>query len=356
MWLLACASPDGGTATQPEDTAPADTGATDTGPPAPLELCINEFMPSNQASIQDETLAWPDWIELHNPTDAPVTLGGWAVGDGDEADRAFVLPDGLAIPPGGFQLLWADGLPDLGPAHLGFSLASDGGAVSLFAPDRRGSVVRYGAIPDDFSVARTTDCCREDGCFDFPFRGTPGYTNVVVTYEDVSLLALGSTWRYLDGGVAPPADWMMPSFDDSAWASGPAPLGYGDDQTTIVGYGADAANKYVATWFRTGFSVGDPSSFVSLTLHLVRDDGAVVYLNGVEVARSNMPDGTIAADTLAATSISGASEAAEWTYTLDPTALVHGIDVLAVEVHQASVDSSDIRLDAELVGSRPTTR
>jgi hypothetical protein len=42
------------------------------------------------------------------------------------------------------------------------------------------------------------------------------------------LVPAGAEWRYLDGGRVPPPDWRLPEFDDHAWASGPAPLGYGD--------------------------------------------------------------------------------------------------------------------------------
>jgi hypothetical protein len=78
-----------------------------------------------------------------------------------------------------------------------------------------------------------------------------------------------------------------PAYDDAAWARGVGPLGYGDAQSTVVSYGADAADKYVTTWFRTSFEAADVAGISGLTLALNRDDGAVVYVNGIEVARSN---------------------------------------------------------------------
>ena len=60
-------------------------------------------------------------------------------------------------------------------------------------------------------------------------------------------------------------------------------------------------NRYLTTYFRRTFTVSDPASIAALTLHLVRDDGAVVYLNGTEIARSNMPTGTITSATRALT-------------------------------------------------------
>lgn len=163
------------------DTA-ADT-STDTGalPDVPLELCINEFMPDNASSSQDETLAFPDWIELHNAGETPVALDGWTLSDSRSDPSKHVLVGGLAIPPGGFLLLWADGLPEIGPEHLGFVLGKEGGEVALYAPDGRGSIVTYGEIAADFSLARVPDCCSEGeagGCLSFDFRGTPGVSNV----------------------------------------------------------------------------------------------------------------------------------------------------------------------------------
>ena len=47
---------------------------------------------------------------------------------------------------------------------------------------------------------------------------------------DVVLVPSGATWRFHDDGVAPPSTWTTAAFDDSAWSSGPARLGYGDPE------------------------------------------------------------------------------------------------------------------------------
>ena len=74
------------------------------------------------------------------------------------------------------------------------------------------------------------------------------------------------------------------SFNDSAWPSGPARLCFGGDgEVTQI-----ASNRLrVTTYFRRAFTVTNPSGFPALTLCLLRDDGAVVYLNGNEIFRSN---------------------------------------------------------------------
>src|SRR5215213_2745643 len=111
-------------------------------------------------------------------------------------------------------------------------------------------------------------------------------------FAQTTLVGRGSSWKYLDNGSNQSTDWLAPVFDDSAWAAGSAQLGYGDgDEATVVSYGADANNKYITTYFRKSFTVANPADFNSLTLDILRDDGAVVYLNGTEIYRNNMPAG-----------------------------------------------------------------
>lgn len=360
IYLLACSSSSvDDTGAPPVDTADADADTdtdsdtdadtdTDTLPDEPLELCINEFMPDNEASLRDETAAYPDWIELHNPSDATIDLEGWVLTDARlEPERGVI--SGLTIDPGGFVLLYADGMPELGAQHLGFSLDVEGGEVALFAPDGRGNVVTYGAMAPDFSIARVPDCCEGDDCLEFDFRGTPGESNVEAVYESITLLPAGSTWLYWDQGVDPGEGWESAGFDDSAWLAGPGPLGYGDThQLTTVGYGPSDVTKYITTWFRTTFEAS--TALDTVTLSLLRDDGAIVYLNGVEVVRDNMPDGDVTADTLSVASTGSSDETAYWDFNIDPSALVEGTNTVAVELHQSAADSSDLGFDLSVDG------
>lgn len=162
----------------------------------------------------------------------------------------------------------------------------------------------------------------------------------------------GADWRYLDDGVGPPDGWTEPEFADSAWAQGAAPLGYGeDDIVTEVSYGSASSDKHVTTWFRREFELDGPDGASALRVSLRRDDGALVYLNGHLVMRSNMPDGTVTADTLATAAISGDDEKTWSEATVSPNLLEDGVNVVAVEVHQADVTSSDLALDVELTGT-----
>ncbi len=164
-----------------------------------------------------------------------------------------------------------------------------------------------------------------------------------------TLVAAGSTWKYLDNGAVPPADWTAPGFDDGKWPEGPAQLGYGDhDEATVLRYGKDPKHKAMSACFRRAFTVVDPKQFKTLVAGLLRDDGAVVYLNGVEAFRSNMPKGKITAATPAAAVTAGSQEKTFYPATIPVKLLKPGRNVLAVEVHQAYPSSSDISFDLEL--------
>src|SRR5882724_7052446 len=108
------------------------------------------------------------------------------------------------------------------------------------------------------------------------------------------LVPRGAVWKYFDQGIDLGTAWRGTGFAEGSWASGPARLGFGGDgEVTMVGYGPGRNNKYVTTYFRKSFDVTNAAAFTTLTLNLLRDDGAVIYLNGVEVRRDNMPAGTI---------------------------------------------------------------
>jgi hypothetical protein len=179
-----------------------------------------------------------------------------------------------------------------------------------------------------------------------PFRTSA--TPVPVTE---TLVAAGSVWRFWDRGAEPAAGWRGSGFDDGAWGSGAAPLGYGDPMSTVVGYGPDGANKYMTTYFRRSFSVSH--GYASLSLSLRRDDGAVVYVNGVEVARSNMPSGPVTFSTRASVAVAGADETT-FQVMLVSAPLVSGVNVVAVEVHQVTGSSTDLGFDLVLTGTGDT--
>lgn len=158
------------------------------------------------------------------------------------------------------------------------------------------------------------------------------------------LIQAGSAWRWRFDAASVGTAWHAPGFDDSKWAVGRAELGFGDgDEKTVISSGR--APLPVTAYFRQEFQVPADLAVGQLQLRLLRDDGAVVYLNGREIVRDNMPDGVVGPMTLARSTSEGGEFHA---FTLKPTGLLAGRNVLAVEVHQASASSSDLSFDLAL--------
>ena len=164
-----------------------------------------------------------------------------------------------------------------------------------------------------------------------------------------TFLSHGALWRYLDDGSDLQSDWRSCDFDDSSWSAGNAELGYGyESPATLIRFGGDPQNKQITSYFRHAFDVSEPSNVFSATIRLRRDDGAIVYLNGTEIFRDNLPAGEITSRTLALKPIEGAAEEAYVQRGISPALLHAGRNVLAVEVHQDSPASPDLRFDLAL--------
>jgi len=163
------------------------------------------------------------------------------------------------------------------------------------------------------------------------------------------VIEAGHTWKYLDDGSDQGAAWRAPSFDDASWASGPAKFGYGDgNETTTLDFGPDSGNKRITYYFRTAFEVPDARVVHGLHFGVQRDDGVIVYVNGTEVIRDNMPAGEIDYMTFSADIISGSGETTFYEFEVDPSVLVDGTNVLAVEIHNRDGTSSDLGFDLTL--------
>ncbi|MBN1673930.1 MAG: lamin tail domain-containing protein, partial [Kiritimatiellae bacterium] len=172
--------------------------------------------------------------------------------------------------------------------------------------------------------------------------GTPGAANSGV------LVPQTAGWRFQDKGVDLGTAWRARAFDDTAWPHGNAPLGYGDPAVdTEVSDGGNPDNRHITTYFRRRFTLGvDPADLAELTLYANYDDGFVAYLNGQEVARKSMPTGTVSFGTLASGHSALGFERID--LTAQKGRLAKGVNVLALELHQASPASSDLFIDVEL--------
>jgi DNA-binding beta-propeller fold protein YncE len=186
------------------------------------------------------------------------------------------------------------------------------------------------------------------------YEGACSEGPIVGIEEEV--FSLGSEWAYFDEDNIPGEDWFMPEFDDSSWEVGPSPLGYGDSYIeTEVDYGPDDDNKYITTYFRSVFTLGALDDVISAEIGIMLDDGAVLYVNGEEMLRINMPVGEITHETEATSVMDPPDESEIGTYVIDYTLFQEGDNWMAVEVHQGDESSSDKALDLSLTIISPDT-
>ncbi len=159
-----------------------------------------------------------------------------------------------------------------------------------------------------------------------------------------------ASWNYFDKGGAPVGDWKARVYNDSTWAFGRGAFGYGGrgiGQT--VSFGTNAALKNVTTYFRKAIEVKALTELAdTIQLALRADDGAVVYINGTEVSRANMPTGVIADSTLATREVGNPDELLYFVYDLPKSILQVGQNIIAVEVHQNTRNGQDIAFDLKL--------
>jgi hypothetical protein len=164
------------------------------------------------------------------------------------------------------------------------------------------------------------------------------------------LIATTDTWKYYDKGAAP-SNWNTSGYNDNAWASGKAPLGYTmDGVNTTVSYGSDSSQKNPTTYFRKKVSLNStPSSNDRFLFNYKIDDGFVVYVNGKEAGRFNMSYGDVSYSNFS--SSYAENTPLEGTLELSPSLFKSGTNVIAVEVHNISYTSSDLFWAAELYTS-----
>ncbi len=147
---------------------------------AGIPLAINEFMASNSSTIADPQGDYDDWVEIYNYGDAPIDLAGMYLTDRLDEPMRWQVPrsasQSTVVPPGGYLLIWLDGDTDAPGLHASFSLAADGEAIALFAPDGTTLVdgITFAEQRPDVSYGRSPD---GTGPFGYMLTPTPGATN-----------------------------------------------------------------------------------------------------------------------------------------------------------------------------------
>ncbi len=311
-------------------------------------LVINEIM-YNPATPNAE------FVEVYNRSPSTTfDLSGYRLNGID-----FVFPEGTVIAPGDFSLAvenlaafraaYGPTLPVAGvyPGNL------DNGGETL-------QLIKPGAIP-------TLDQVIDEVTFDDqspwptasdgfgpslqlidPTQDNNRISNWAAASDDGSagqtgtLIDITDPWKYDQSGNDLGTTWRLPAYNDNAWPAGAALL-YVETATlpepknTALAFTPSPQTTF---YFRKSFNfTGNPAT-TALTAQLIVDDGAIVYLNGIEVLRLGIPADPVDYSTFANRSVGDAVY--EGPFTLPGNVLVQGVNVIAVEVHQVSPTSSDI--------------
>jgi len=160
------------------------------------------------------------------------------------------------------------------------------------------------------------------------------------------LIDWGDEWQYYDAGNEPTEEsdstqWYDLDYDANLWESGLGQFGYGEgDENTVT---KPANTQY----FRKEFNVVDSNLYVDFDMSILFDDGANIYLNGQNLTKVNMPAGNFNYNTLAISTVENAVATGNFIQQLQM-----GINVFAIEVHQSTINSSDISFDLQLQANK----
>lgn len=247
---------------------------------SPAQVLINEICPSNVSVNTNFDGEYDDWIELYNAGASPVNLSGYGLSDDGNDKYKFVFP---------------------------YYTLNAGERLLVFAADQN--------------------------------------VNSIVDHWETAVSA-STTWKYFAANnTAPDTNWRNISFNDGSWNSGSGGIGYGDnDDATQI------STSYNSVMMRKTFFVSDTSEILKAIVNMDYDDGFVAYLNGTEIARANMgPPGArplfndLAPQSHEALMYQGMDPDSFFVdINLLKAALVQGMNVFAVEVHNTTTNSNDL--------------
>tara|TARA_B100000795_G_scaffold258785_1_gene233192 strand:+ start:1441 stop:4191 length:2751 start_codon:yes stop_codon:yes gene_type:complete len=169
----------------------------------------------------------------------------------------------------------------------------------------------------------------------------------VVNEIDTLFFNQGNYWRYWDSNVNPGNTWADLGFNDTLWPVGLSQFGFGEgDQQTVLNSGV------LSYYFRKKVNVPNVNELSFLYMHMVHDDGAIIYINGQELTRSEMiPLGVVNHYTYARQSSNATNENNFYTYKVDSSYFVTGLNTIAVSVRNRSASDDDVSFDCYITPS-----
>lgn len=312
--------------------------------PCPANPLISEFLASNATGLADGDGDRPDWIEIHNPTDAVIDLNGWHLTDDPQLPDQWTFPT-TSLAAGEHLIVFASGkdrrLPG-SPLHTNFRLAQGGEYLALCTPEGIPvSEWQYPPQATDLSYGLTS----VGGSVTLIAGDSP--VRVLVPDADDNQL-IGDTWR----GSGP--------FDDSSWRSGRGGVGFerfsGFEDEIGLDLESEAWAVNSSVYLRLAFGgIPDRDNLATLTLRMKFDDGFAAFLNGTPVASANAPSPL----TWNSDATSGVNDAAAVQYTnFDLTPFLPELrpadNILAIHGLNQFSNSGDFLIRAELVATLNT--
>ncbi len=296
-----------------------------------------------------------EFVELHNAGGENIDLSGWRFSNGIQ----YTFPANTTLESGGYLVLAENpeelrrkfklsALVVFGPY---INRLSNGEVLTLRdAMDQGVDQVDYGSGFPWPTAASGAGSSMEliHPTLDNDLGGSWRSAGLqAASNEPVTFIAAGqSRWRYRAGSSeasSPRSAWRKLDFSvDNTWKTGRAPIGYGDgdDRTTI-----SMQNNFSSVYLRRVFEVKANEIPARLALRVYVDDGAVVWINGNEVARVSVPGGELRYNSFAN------NHEAAWEEVVIPNPgeiLRTGKNIIAIHALNTTLGSSDFSIDAEL--------
>ena len=186
---------------------------------------------------------------------------------------------------------------------------------------------------------------------------------------------MNALWTYNDQDVDPGPNWFLN--EPAGFLTGPGPFdakrdggtvgpdGLDDCRTTTL-YGLGnvgtclrlqspvTQTNLITSYFWRQFSISSDPAQTILHWDGKVDDGAVLYLNGVELQRLRMPSTTITKATFASGGVNDGDAPDSFDF-IAPASLRTGANLLAVELHQSALNSSDLTMGMRVTAVTPPT-
>ena len=237
---------------------------------------INEFVALNKSTLYDEDGQSSDWIEIFNPNQEAINLGGYFLTNNSNNLEKWRFPN-FSLDANGYLIVFASGKDrDNGELHTNFRISKSGGYLGLVDPDGKSIVSEFSEFPVQF----------ENFSYGIKSKATSFKTTLVKEGDACKIIVPTS-----DIGTA----WRSVTYNDETWSDATTGIGYerSSGYENLIGAGGDIEgetyDKNSTAYIRIPFSIDTIKGLSALTFRMKYDDGFIAYINGKEIAFGNKP-------------------------------------------------------------------